>query len=131
MSMVLDTIYPTEGSSRTVTFTLVDNAGVVVPLANIDAATLTLYDLGTYEPGASPTVGIINSRDAQSVLNANNVTVHSTSGLVTWAMQDEDNPIVTPRRQLERHRAMFTFDVGGVILAYELEVVVKNLRPIV
>ena len=41
------------------------------------------------------------------------------------------SPIVTPRRQLERHRAMFYFDVGGVLLAYELEAVVKNMNVLV
>lgn len=129
--MALDRIYVNEGSSKTVTFTLNDNAGLAVPLANISTAILTLYDVETYEPGVSPTVGIINGREEQDVKNANNVTIHATSGLVTWAMQDEDNPIVTIRRQVERHRALFRFEVStGARLEYEFEIEVKNLSPV-
>lgn len=117
----------TEGSGKTVTFTLTDSAGIAVPLADIDSATLTLYDLDTYRPG-SPVLGILNSREAQNVKNANNVTIHGTSGLVTWVMQPEDTVIVTERRQVERHRAMFRFVVAGVALDYEFEIEVTNLR---
>jgi hypothetical protein len=127
--MAITRIRLNERSSRTVTFTLKDNADVVVPLADIDTATLTLFDLDTYVPGASPAEGIINSRDAQDVLSANNVTIHATSGLVTWAMQADDNPIVTARRQVERHRAEFHFVVNGVELhADPIEFEVVNLR---
>lgn len=119
----------TERSSRTVTFTVTDNAGAAVPLSAITSAALTLYDVDTYVPGASPTVGIINGRDAQDVKNANNVTIHSTSGLVTWSMQPADNVIATSRRQVERHRAEFRFVVtGGVELEYQFEIEVTNLR---
>jgi hypothetical protein len=120
-----------EHSSRTVTFYLKDNAGVVVPLADIDEAELTLYDVETFVYGASPAEGIINNRDAQNVLNANNVTIHATSGLVTWAMQPDDNPIVTARRQIERHRAEFRFEVNGVELhadPIEFEVGNRQMR---
>ena len=118
-----------EQSSRTVSFTLKDNTGTVVPLTSIDTVTLTLYDMGTYAPGASPAVGILNSRDSQNVKNTNQVTIHATSGLVTWAMVPDDNIIVTPRRQIERHRAEFHFlTTTGVALDYEMEIEVKNLR---
>jgi hypothetical protein len=115
-----------EGSTRDVTFTLYDSAGVVVPLASITSAFLTLWDVDTYEPGGSPTVGIINGRESQNVKNANNVTIHSTSGLVTWTMQAADNPIVTARRQVERHRAKFRFVVGSAELNYKFRIEVRN-----
>jgi hypothetical protein len=119
----------TERSSRTVTFTVADNAGTAVPLASIATAGLTLYDCDTYVPGASPTVGVLNGRDAQDVKNLNNVTIHSTSGLVTWAMQPDDNVIVTLRRQVERHRAEFRFvTTGGAEIDYQFEIEVTNLR---
>ena len=127
--MAIDRIRVNESSSRTVTFTLLDNAGAAIPLSAISTAQLTLYDLDTYVPGASPAEGIINSRDAQDVLNANDVTIHSTSGLVTWAMQPDDNIIVTLRRQVERHRAEFRFvTTNGAELDYQFEVEVVNLR---
>jgi len=115
-----------------VTFTLVDNAGVVVPLTDIAQATLTLFDLETYDPIGSPLRGIINTRDDQNVKNANDVTIHATSGLVTWEMQGDDNPINIRRRQIERHRAEFRFvTTSGAILdadAIEFEVVNMGKR---
>ncbi len=118
-----------ERSSRTVTFTLLDNLNVVVPLTGIDTASLTLYDMGTYVPAGSPVVGIINDRNDQDVKNTNNVTIHATSGLVTWLMQPADNIIVTVRRQIERHRAEFRFvTTTGAELDYQFEVEVVNLR---
>jgi len=127
--VAIDRIRANESSSRTVTFTLLDNADVAIPLTAISTAQLTLYDMDTYVPGASPAAGIINSRDAQDVLNTNNVTIHATSGLVTWAMQPDDNVIVTVRRQIERHRAEFRFvTTSGAELDYQFEVEVVNLR---
>ena len=126
--MAIDRIRVNENSSRTVTFTIQDNQGVVVPLADIDTAELTLYNLDTYVPGRSPAEGIINGRDAQGVLDTNDVDIHATSGLVTWAMQPEDNPIVTTRRQVERHMAEFRFVVNAATLVYPIEVDVVNLR---
>lgn len=127
--MAIDRIRVNEQSSITVTFYLKDNTGTVVPLSAIVTAQLTLYDLGTYAPGASPVVGIINDRDWQDIKDANNVTIHATSGLVTWLMQPEDNPIVTLRRQIERHRAEFRFvTTSGAELDYQVELEVVNLR---
>ncbi len=126
--MAIDRVRVNEQSSRTVSFLLKDNTNTVVPLSSLMTLTLTLYDLMTYVPGASPVVGILNSRDAQDVKNANNVTVHATSGLVTWSMQPDDNIIVTARRQVERHRAEFRFVVGSAELDYQMEIEVLNLR---
>ncbi len=117
-----------EKSSRTITFILKDNTGTPVPLSDLDSLTLTLYDLQNYTSGISPIRGIINARDGQNVLNANDVTVHATSGLVTWAMQPDDNTIETARRQIERHMAEFRFVVGTTELDYQLEIEVLNLR---
>jgi len=128
--MAIDRIRPVnEQSSRTVTFTLKDNTGTVIPLASIDTAQLTLYDMGTYVPAGSPGVGIINDRNLQDIKNDNNVTIHATSGLVTWSIQPEDNVIVTLRRQVERHRAEFRFVLtNGAELDYQCEIEVTNLR---
>lgn len=127
--MAIDRIRVNERSSRTVTFTLKDNTGTVIPLTAIDSATVTLFDLDTYVPGASPAEGVINGRDGQDVKNAHDGTIHATSGLVTLAMQPDDNVIVTPRRQVERHRLEFQFvTTSGAELDYQIEVEVVNLR---
>ncbi len=127
--MAIDRVRVNEQSSKTVSFTLKDNTGTVIPLTAISTATLTLYDMGTYVPNGSPVVGIINGRDAQNVKNANNVTLHATSGLVTWSMQPADNEIVTSRRQIERHRAEFRFVLTNAAeLDYQMEIEVVNLR---
>ena len=75
-----------EDSSATWTGYIRDAAGVAIASADIVALTITLYDKLT---GAA-----INSRTAQDILNANNVTVHATSGLITWEIQPLDNVIV-------------------------------------
>ncbi len=107
--MALDTV-----ASRTVnkltslpyTSTLQSNttAGTALALSLIDTVALTLKDVATGT--------IINSRDEQDAKNANNVTIHATTGLLTWEMQAADNAIVTSTTAhglLEHHRA--TFDI--------------------
>ncbi len=126
--MAIDRIRVNEGSSSSVTFTLKDNLGVVIPLANLSVAELTLFDLLTYAPLASPIRGIINDRDSQDVRNTNDVTVHVTSGLVSWAVQPEDTIIVASRRQIERHRARFRFVASGAELDYQIEMEIVNMR---
>ncbi len=131
--MSIDRIRVNERSSKVVTFTILDDAGLPVPVSAISVATLTLYDFQTGQIGGSPQVGILNNRQDQDVLNANDVTIDS-AGLVTWIMQPEDNIISTERRQIERHRAMFSFtwSIGSPTIAgastYECEIEVVNLR---
>src|SRR5687768_6325182 len=105
--MAIDRVRVNERSTKVIEFDILDQAGAAVPAASLSAATLTLVDLDTYVQG-SPSEGIINARDAHNVLNANQVTI-SAAGHVVWTMQPGDNPIVTSRRQIERHRAMFRF----------------------
>lgn len=92
-----------ERSSGSVTATLTDEAGAAVTLAAMTSLTLTLFE--------SSTRTILNSRKAQNVLNANNVTMHATSGLVTWAVQPDDMAIVTGRDEI--HFAYFTAKWSG------------------
>jgi len=124
----MDRVRVNEGESEPVTFILRDTAtSLPVPLADIDSATLTLYDLETYDRDASPVAGIINGRDGQDVLTDPTIVIHATSGLVTWTMQPDDNPVFTRRRQIERHRAVFHFDVGGLVENYQIEVEVVRI----
>lgn len=86
--------------------TLKDETGAVVPAASLTALELTLWDVLTGT--------VVNSRDAQNVLNTNNVTVDGNGGLV-WDIQPADNAIVrtTSTPFPERHRAMFYFTWSG------------------
>lgn len=93
-----------EKTTGTYTAYLEDADGVVLPLSAILTVTLTLYD--------KPTGTIINSRNAQSVLNANNCTVHATSGLLTWAVQVLDTTLVSTTLapgELEEHVYLFSW----------------------
>ena len=99
------TLYTKEGTGAIYTATLEDSTETAIPSANISAITLTFYDVASGD--------IINSRDDQDVKNANNVTIHSTSGLLTWTMQAADNVIVDDDLAWEHHRALFEFVFSG------------------
>ena len=88
-----------ERTTRVITATLESRTGTAITLAEVSTLTLT------YTNVANDT--ILNSRDGQNVLNANNVTLHATSGLLTWTMQPADNAIVNDALTIERHRALF------------------------
>jgi hypothetical protein len=119
-----------EKSAGSIEFDIYDRDGEPVPVAGILTAELTLYDWDTGAGGGSPHPGIINNRDGQDVLNLNDVTLSDspTVGHVLWDVQPEDNPIVTNRREVERHRAMFLFAWSGGEFRKELELLVRNLR---
>ena len=93
-----------ERSSGVVVATLRDEAGVAVPLATMTTLTLTLRDQATR--------AIVNTRDRQNVLNANNVTFGATDGLVTWAVQPADLECVSGGNE-EVRRALFTARWSG------------------
>ena len=98
----MDTHTVDEGSTQDYTATLQDEQGVAIALASLDAIVLTLW-----EP---ITEGIVNSRDGQNVKNANNVTIHATTGALTWTLQVLDTTIVqNPPPPVEYHRALFEF----------------------
>src|SRR5687768_4490035 len=96
-----------------------------IPLASLSTLTLTLYSVRTK--------AIINSRDAQDVLNDHNVTVHATSGLLTWTMQPADNAIVTGEEALQfaKHTALFEWTWGGDKEGrHEKEFTIRNLHKV-
>lgn len=116
-----------EQSSGTIEGDIVDANEDPVPAASLTAAELTLFDWDTGAGGGSPQPGIINDRNAQDVLNTNNVTIDS-EGHFIWSVQPDDNVIVTARRQIERHRAMFYFAWATGEFRFECELDVVNLR---
>jgi len=91
-----------EGNTFTYTATLLDASGAAILLSSISTITLTQFVAGTGT--------IVNSRDGQNILNANNVTINATSGLLTWLGQPGDSAIVGTNRApgiLEQHYAIF------------------------
>lgn len=118
-----------EQSSGSIEGDILDSEGSAVAAASLTTAELTLFDWDTGAAGGSvsPRDGIINSRDGQDIKNANNVTIDS-AGHFLWEIQPEDNIIVTARRQIERHRAMFLFTWADGEFRFECELDVVNLR---
>lgn len=112
-----------ERTSGDLTFTLKDNLGVAVPLATITSLRVTLYDRSTGT--------IINSRNNQDVLNANNVTVHATSGLVTWSVQPADMAVAAGSTATYQNRiALFVVKWAADTKerAHEIVIPIENLR---
>src|SRR5712691_2028368 len=114
----------TEKSTGSYTATLVANDGVT-PLPG---ATLTTLVLTLYVIKADGTDGIVNSRNAQNVLNANNVTV-STGGLLTWSIQVGDTTLVEDL-PFERHIALFEWTWPAGAGKHEVILVVRNLHRV-
>ena len=108
------------------TVTLLDETDAAVPLTSISAITLTLYDRHTG--------GTINSRSAQNIKNANNVTIHATSGLLTWSMQEADNAIqdsTLPAEIEEEHIALFQWTLSdGKKGKYERRFYIRQLEKV-
>lgn len=96
-----------ENSTATYTATIKDEDGNLVALSDLNSITLTYYNLSDKDKT------IINSRNNQNVKNANNVSIHATSGLLTWELQTEDTEIQDQNKKNERHRALFVFDYSG------------------
>lgn len=107
------------------TATIKDENGTAIPAASLSSLTLTLYNMG------STARDIINSRDAQNVLNVNNVTIDS-NGIITWSMQPNDNAIIDANKKTERHRALFVFtwDAGAKKGTHLVDFDVENLEKI-
>jgi len=114
------TVFSTnESVTATLSFNVLDHNSVAV---QPDTITLTFYD--------RVTGGIINSRDGQNVLNANNVVI--TSGALVWSMQILDNPIVTITLDSEIHVALWewTYSSGARSGKQEVLIRVQNLTKV-
>lgn len=87
--------------------TLTDEEGVAVPLSALSGLTLTLYD--------KDLDSIINSRNAQSILNVNGGAFHATTGAFTLTLSAADNAIVTTRDagRLETHYGLVEASWSG------------------
>lgn len=109
------------------TATLVGNDGVTpIPSAALLTLTLLLYVIkqdGTsgYIRGSAGT--------PQNVLNANNVAVDATSGLLTWTIQTTDTTLVEVI-DWERHIALFQWTTASAAGKHEIVLLVKNIREV-
>lgn len=110
-----------EESSALYTATLKDPEGNVVALAMLSALTLTLHD--------PETGGLINGRDAQDVLNKNDVTIDA-AGELSWSIQPEDTVIVDDTKLKENRTALFRFVWSGGQHHHAYEFQVKNLGKV-
>lgn len=105
------------------------NDNAPVPASSLATLTLTLYNAADGS--------IINSRNAQNVLNANNVTV-SAGGVLVWDSVMADSPIVDTaavpywRREAHVARFDFTYPVGDPVKGGKIEVhiLVRNLKKV-
>lgn len=93
-----------EKTTQQYTASFLDETGVAIPATTLNSLSLTLYDRTT---GA-----IINNRNQQNALNANNVIVSSSGGL-TWTMQPADNPILVDGNAQELHFALWEWTYGN------------------
>lgn len=106
------------------TATLVGNDGVT-PLPG---ATLTTLVLTLYAIKQDGTDGIVNARNSQNVLNANNVTINA-AGLLTWLIQVGDTTLIEAI-PFERHIALFEWTWPTGAGKREVVLLVRNLRRV-
>jgi hypothetical protein len=89
-----------EGTTPIYTTRLTDAFTQPIPGSTLLSLQLTYLDHMTLRP--------INGREAQDVLNQNDVVVDE-SGLVTWYMQPEDTALVDRTQQMEQHLIHLTY----------------------
>lgn len=114
-----------ERTSGQYTATLKDETDTAIAAASFATMTLTLYDAASGS--------IINSRNGQNVLNANNVTINDTSGLLTWALQPADSIVLDQTLAQEEHVALFEYTFGasgGKRGSHEVRLVVRNINRV-
>lgn len=116
-----------EGTTGFYSFELTDAAGVPIDAVHTQSLTLTVIDVATG--------GIVNGRDRQNALNANNVTLVTVTtptlvSTVTWAIQPADTVQLGRRRLVEPHLAIFEWqwDSGAQRQAHKVQFGIEALR---
>lgn len=115
-----------EKEARFYDLTFTDQNGAQIAESSFSALTLTLF-----LKDSSPLV-YINSRNAQNVLDANNVTV-ATDGKVTWAIQPADLAMQDTSAEVEIHVAIFHLTTTGatpVQVRKEVHLYIDNMEPV-
>ena len=126
-----------ENNSSVLQLKIEDRDGNLITGDDLSWGTLTLWDIETGQ--------IINGRSHQDILGVgspaeeNDVTIYGelqtdpTTGNeynLLWNIQSEDNAIITDRRQMERHRALFHFKSATDEILQEIDIEVENLRRV-
>lgn len=120
-----DLIVPEKSSGPRITGTLIDEAGAPIPIAAVQTATLTIY---ARDEATKP---IINSVDHVDIKNANQGTIHATSGLLTLSLNSLDNSINNVANDLEWHRLLIEVGYNTTkTFKYEIEFPVRNLAKV-
>lgn len=105
------------------TVTLKDEDDAAIASASINSITMTYYDQKTKR--------IINSRSAQNVKDANNCTIHATSGLFTWSIQQGDTVILNEKNADEVHVALITVTYSSTkVGSHEVLLKVLNVTKV-
>jgi hypothetical protein len=112
-----------EKTSRKYSAIIKDMDNIAVPAASLTTMVLTLYSIHS--------LAVINSRNAQNVLNANNVSIDA-NGVLIWEMQPADNVVLDTTLQVEVHRAKFEWTWGGGKAGrHEVDFQVRNLNKVI
>ena len=102
-----------ENSNPTHVFTILDEDGNAIQPT---ALALTYFN--------KDDATIINSRNAQNVLNLNTVVV--VNGVVTWSMQQTDTLVVDSTRDYEVHVAEWEWTANGKVNRHVTRFLVTN-----
>lgn len=106
-----------EDSDGPFTAVLTDGSGTAVPGSSLVTLTLKITDIDTKR----------TIRDTDDILVSATVPV-SSAGILNIQLSADDNPIITPRRQVERHMLLFKYTWADGQAYLEQEVEVKNLH---
>lgn len=119
-----------EGTTGIYTFTLLSESGAAIPIGALDTLTLTYYDVAS---GL-----IVNGRNNQHALNANDVTVVTNVGppavtTVTWLLQPADTPMIDPDLRHEYRVIQFrwSWEGGTRYGAYQVQFQLENMAFVV
>lgn len=113
-----------EQTTGSFTAQITGNDGVTpLPLASISTLVLTLYAIK-----GDGTDQIINGRNAQNILNTNNVVV-TVGGALTWTIQIADTTLVEDL-PFERHIALFEWTGAFGAGKQEIVLPIRNLRQV-
>ena len=114
-----------EKTTPKITATIKDEDGNAIASTDLNTLTLTFWNL------TDPDNSIINNRNSQNVLNANNVTV-DTNGLLTWTLQPADTTISDSTLPKQTCRAMFewTYNSGTRNGKHLIDMVIVNITKV-
>jgi len=113
-----------EKTSSKITGTFLDETGTPVPSASFTAITMSLFLLDDSAP-------IINGRDNQNILNANNCTVDA-NGLFTWNVQPADRAMVgSGGSEIHRAEIRYKWNAGASEGVVVIDLPINNLKKTV